>query len=87
LNTCAGWALRRLAVGGRVIAETTGEPLDFCFRRLGAHAVVAGRGGLLRLWVPGVHEVRRDGALLPLRRAGDWIELDLGAAGGGREMA
>jgi hypothetical protein len=86
LSTCSGKAFRRLAAGGRVIAEATGEPLDFCFRRLGAHAVVVGRGGTLRLLAPGVLEVRRDGARLPVERAGDWIEIDLGASGGGREM-
>jgi hypothetical protein len=81
LCACAGLGLRRLVAGGRVLAESRDAILDFCFRRLGEHAVVEGRGGRLRLWAPGVGEVRRNGTVLPVTRAGDWIELDLGAAG------
>jgi len=82
---CAGLGFARLVAGGRVLAAAHGGGLDFCFRRLGAHAVIEGRGGRLRLWAPGVVEVRRDGVPLPVTRAGEWIEVDLGpAVGAGR---
>ncbi len=84
LTACAGAGFRRLVAGGREFAAAIGGEIDFCFRRLGTHAVVEGRGGRLRLWAPGVAEVRRDGVALPVTRAGDWIEIDL-APGGPRE--
>ncbi len=78
LVAAAGQGLSRFTAGNRVLAEAGGGAVDFSFRRLGEHAVVEGRGGRLRLWAPGVLDVRRNGRVLPVRHSGEWIELDLG---------